>query len=227
MKHAMRATPVCGLRERKKQRTRDALIRAAIELFVVKGYERTTVDEIAAEVEVSQRTFFRYFAGKEEVALALEDSVEEAFVTAVAERPAGEPPFEALRAALDESWHSISAVIAAVVPLSTYMAMYRVIESTPTLLSAQMRHSALVEGRLASVIAAREGLDPADPRPRVLVAAVGGVIRVAQRLWGDGDETSVESIRRITEEHLNLLVPVLAQPWDEHQGVSGISLFQT
>ncbi|MDX3353783.1 TetR family transcriptional regulator [Streptomyces sp. ME01-24h] len=227
MEHATRATPVCGLRERKKRRTRDALIRAALELFVAKGYERTTVDEIAAAVEVSQRTFFRYFPGKEEVALALEDSVMEAFVTAVAERPAGEPPFEALRAALDASWHSIGAVIAAVVPLSTHMAMYRVIESTPTLLSAQMRHSAVVEERLTSVIAAREGLDPADPRPRVLVAAVGGVIRVAQRLWGVGEETSVESIRRVTEEHLDLLVPVLAQPWDEHRGVSGISLFHT
>ncbi|MDX3238727.1 TetR family transcriptional regulator [Streptomyces sp. ME03-5709C] len=227
MEHTTRATPVCGLRERKKRRTRDALIRAALELFVAKGYERTTVDEIAAAVELSQRTFFRYFAGKEEVALALEDSVEEAFVTAVAERPAGEPPFEALRAALDASWHSIGAVIAAVVPLSTYMAMYRVIESTPTLLSARMRHSAVVEERLTSVIAAREGLDPADPRPRVLVAAVGGVIRVAQRLWGVGEETSVESVRRVTEEHLDLLVPVLAQPWDEHRGVSGISLPQT
>ncbi|WP_431947138.1 TetR/AcrR family transcriptional regulator [Actinacidiphila sp. bgisy167] len=227
MKHATCAAPVCGLRERKKRRTRDALIRAAIELFVVKGYERTTVDEIAAEVEVSQRTFFRYFAGKEEVALALEDIVEAAFVGAVAERPAGEAPFEALRAALNESWHSIGAVIAAVVPLPTYMAMYRVIESTPTLLSAQMRHSALVEEQLASVIAAREGLDPADPRPRVLVSAVGGVIRAAQRLWGNGDETTVESIRRITEEHLDLLVPVLAQPWDEHRGLSGISLLQT
>ncbi|MFF3558591.1 TetR/AcrR family transcriptional regulator [Streptomyces sp. NPDC002574] len=227
MTYAMPKTPVCGLRERKKQRTRDALVRAAVELFVAKGYDGTTVDEIAAAVDVSQRTFFRYFAGKEEVALALEDTVEDAYVTAVAARPPGEPPFEALHAALVASWDGIGALIVAVVPLPTYMAMYRVIESTPTLLAAQMRRSAVVEGRLAAVIAAREGLDATDPRPRVLVGAVGGVLRAAQRLWGGGDETSVESIRRITEEHLAQLVPVLTQPWDEHKGVSGISFFQT
>jgi len=46
-----------GLRERKKQRTRDALLRAALELFTTQGYERTTVDEITEAVDVSQRTF--------------------------------------------------------------------------------------------------------------------------------------------------------------------------
>ena len=63
------------LHERKKQRTRDALVRAAVELFTTRGYEATTVDDIAEAVEVSQRTFFRYFAGKEEAALALPELV--------------------------------------------------------------------------------------------------------------------------------------------------------
>src|SRR5262245_41447758 len=49
---------LAGLRERKKQRTRLALIDAALDLFLAKGYEATTIDEIVAAVEVSQRTFF-------------------------------------------------------------------------------------------------------------------------------------------------------------------------
>ncbi|GAA2384078.1 TetR/AcrR family transcriptional regulator [Nonomuraea africana] len=56
-----------GLRARKKARTRRALVTGAMRLFAQKGYEQTTLAEIAASAEVSTRTFFSYFAGKEDV----------------------------------------------------------------------------------------------------------------------------------------------------------------
>ena len=56
-----------GLRERKRQQTRQALISAAVQLFAEKGYDETTVAEIAAAAGVSTKTFFNYFASKDEV----------------------------------------------------------------------------------------------------------------------------------------------------------------
>lgn len=81
-----------GLRERKKQRTREALLHTALELFTTQGYDTTTIDEIVDAVEVSQRTFFRYFANKEAAAFAIQEKVELSFLSELRRRPAGESP---------------------------------------------------------------------------------------------------------------------------------------
>ncbi|MGW1544217.1 TetR family transcriptional regulator [Streptomyces sp. NPDC002309] len=209
-----RSGPRPGLRERKKQLTRDALLRAAVELFTTRGYDHTTVDEIAAAVDVSQRTFFRYFSGKEDAALALETMTVAHFVEAVRARPPHEPPMEALRRAVLDGWDRISEVIEAVVPVEQYLRMYRVIESTPVLLAAHLRRSAETEEQMARLIAEREGLDvDADPRPRVAVAVFGGVIRVTERLWSTGPDVSLEAMRSLTAAYLDQVGPVLAGDW--------------
>ncbi|MEU6347975.1 TetR family transcriptional regulator [Streptomyces sp. NPDC047072] len=205
------------LRERKKQRTRDALMRTAIELFITRGYERTTVDDIADAVEVSQRTFFRYFAGKEDAALALDEMTVAHFVDAVRARPAHEPPLEALRQAVLDGWDRINDIVESVVPVESFLRMYRVIESTPVLLAAHLRRSAEVEEVLTGVIAEREGLDPvADPRPRLLVAVFSGVMRVTERQWLTGGEFSLEAMRALTVSHLELLGPALTGKWTRY-----------
>ncbi|MFJ9621880.1 TetR family transcriptional regulator [Streptomyces sp. NPDC101181] len=206
--------PRAGLRERKKQRTRDALLRAALELFTTQGYERTTVDEIVDAVEVSQRTFFRYFANKEETVFAVQEMVESHFVTELRRRPAGEIPFDAMRRAVLYAWNSIGEAIEEVVPVDLHMRTYRMIESTPTLLAAHMRRGVALEEQIARLIAEREGLDvDRDPRPRVAVAAFSGVLRVTGQLWGQGQDTSVEALRELTETYLDHLGPALAHAW--------------
>ncbi|QEV25148.1 TetR family transcriptional regulator [Streptomyces coeruleorubidus] len=203
-----------NLRERKKQRTRDALLRAALELFATRGYEETTVDDIAAAVDVSQRTFFRYFAGKEETAFYVTRLAETQVVEAVRARPPGEAPLEALRRALLESWDTINETIEEIVPVDLHMRVYRVIESTPALLAAHLRRATELEEELARIIAEREGLDvDADPRPRIVVALFGGVIRVTERLWSAGDDLSLEGMRQLTATYLDQVGPALAGNW--------------
>ncbi|MHB9862120.1 TetR family transcriptional regulator [Streptomyces sp. YIM S03343] len=206
--------PTESLRERKKRRTRDALLRAALELFTTQGYEHTTVDEIAEAVEVSQRTFFRYFAGKEDAAFAAQSIAEAHFVEAVRARPPHEAPMEALRRAVSEGWDTMSESLAAVVPVELYVRMYREIESTPVLLAAHLRRSADTEETLARLLADREGVDvDRDPRPRLAVAVFGGVIRVTERQWSTGADFSLEAIRELTASYLDLVGSALTGHW--------------
>jgi AcrR family transcriptional regulator len=169
---------VAGLRERKKQRTRWALVDAALDLFLAQGYEATTIDEIVAAVDVSQRTYFRYFAGKEDVALSFLTEYDELFVTALAERPAAEPPIAAMRAAIDISLDAILRSDAA--QAARFRKLYRLIETTPALVAGHLRRSAATEQAAAAVIARRMEVDPAaDARPHLMVASFLSVLRVA------------------------------------------------
>ena len=91
-----------SLRERKRVRTRQALIDAAAELFARRGYEGTTIADIAAAADVSTRTFFSYFASKEDVLFPDADARVKAALTAIDERGPGERPTEILLRALGE-----------------------------------------------------------------------------------------------------------------------------
>lgn len=89
-----------GLRERKKQLTRRAILDSADRLFAESGYEKVTVAQIADGANVSVKTLFTYFASKEDLVFGGEDEVRDALVHAVAERPAGVSALEAVRAFL-------------------------------------------------------------------------------------------------------------------------------
>src|SRR5262245_1549880 len=89
-------------REHKKARTRDELVHAALQLFSRNGFDATTVEDIAAAARVSPRTFFRYFANKEEVLFHRKDEDLASLQAALSARPPGETPLQVLRAAVVE-----------------------------------------------------------------------------------------------------------------------------
>lgn len=86
-----------GLRERKKQRTREQIIEAAMGLFAERGYHATTIADIAEAAEVAPRTFFSYFPSKEAVVFHNVDRDMDALAAALRDRPPGETAFDALR----------------------------------------------------------------------------------------------------------------------------------
>jgi AcrR family transcriptional regulator len=209
-----KAAPRPGLRERKKQRTRDTLLRSALELFTERGYEETTVDDIVEAADVSQRTFFRHFASKEEAAFFVSRLAESHFVDAVRRRPPDEAPLDALRGALVESWDTIGDAVEQLVPLELHMRFYRVIESTPALLAAHLRRATELEEEIARIVAAREGLDlDADPRPRVVVAVFGAMMRVTERIWSERDDAGLAALRDLTASYLDQVEPALTGNW--------------
>ncbi|MGW5641199.1 TetR family transcriptional regulator [Saccharopolyspora sp. NPDC003752] len=201
-----------GLRARKKQRTRAALIDAGLDLFLTKGYDATTIDEIAAEVEISSRTFFRYFAGKEDVALAKGDEFDELVLEALATRPAAEPPLLALR-------HAVLAMIheaAAGDGVRRFLQVQHLINKTPALLAGNLRRAAGSEERLTTEIAARQGVDQAhDMRPRVLVGMVCAGLRIGLETMCADPRRDLERLVELVEEAIDLATAGIPQRWGD------------
>ncbi|MGW2252011.1 TetR family transcriptional regulator [Kitasatospora sp. NPDC001660] len=207
---------VPGLRERKKQQTRDALVQAAHVLFLSQGFAQTTVDEIATAVDVSQRTFFRYFANKDEVALAVMADAEDYFIECLRHRPAAETPLQALRASIVKAWRDLgSAERTGLGSIRSALELMRMIEETPTLLAAHLRRVTEQERVVVQVIAEREGLDPAeDLRPTVLAAVFASVLRAAHLSWkADQEPAGPEGMIAVIERHFDQLGPALAGHW--------------
>jgi AcrR family transcriptional regulator len=138
-----------GLRERKKQQTRDAIARAATELFARDGFESVTVKQIARAANVSRQTVFNYFATKEEMLFDRDPEVLEALLTSIRGRADGSL-VDAFRGHTISFWRRIeSGGDGDVAPA----AFWRVVQSSPSLRDyAEVvfaRHARAVAGALA------------------------------------------------------------------------------
>ncbi|MCE7884331.1 MAG: TetR family transcriptional regulator [Actinobacteria bacterium ATB1] len=91
-----------GLRERKKERIREAIEMAALDLFEQRGFDGTTLEDVAAAADIAPRTFFHYFPSKEDVVLSDYGRRLGRIAEVLADAPAGDPPVRALRAAFSE-----------------------------------------------------------------------------------------------------------------------------
>jgi AcrR family transcriptional regulator len=171
-------TAVEPLAERRRRLVRADLARVAIALFAERGFDAVTVDDIAAAAGISGRTFFRYFATKDEVVLDYERLLQERLVAALDKRPASEGPVTALRAAYLVTSHVPAEDRARVVQVG------RILEAAPGLRALAHGARAEVAPPLVERIAARMGVDPAtDAAPRAVVAAMTAVAAGEWQSW--------------------------------------------
>ena len=187
-----------GLRERRKQLTAAELEAAAFRLFGERGFDAVTVDDIAAEADVSRRTFFRYFASKEDVLLADHFVQLARLREAMSSRPPEEPIVTALRNALLSMTGDFEDRKEMVILRG------RLMRDTPSLQARSLVHQKLWEEAMQEMVAERLGVDPlTDLRPGVVSAATLAAMRVAFTSWlvagCDGD------LIKLTAEALDLL----------------------
>ena len=163
------------LRNRATRAVRAEIAAVAIRLFLEQGFDKTTVDQIAAEAGLSRTSFFRYFATKEDAVLGHLEELGQKARDALIARPADEPAWQALR-------HAFDLLIA---ERSAYpedgMSMHRMLRDTPALQARHLGKQVGWQELLAPEVARRLGVsgDPYDPRPRALVAAALGCLNVA------------------------------------------------
>jgi len=147
----------------------------ALRLFEQRGFD-ITVEEIAAEAQISVRTFYRYFPAKDDVLQVRIDRRSEALRTALVARPADEPPMHSLRIALEEA---VSAEDSELVRRWT-----AVVAANPNVLRGVLGGIQLKRDRvIAEFLGARLGLSSDALIPTMLAAGVGGVIQAAQTQW--------------------------------------------
>lgn len=174
-----------SLRERKKLAAREALSWAAVRLATERGLEHVRVDEIAAEVGVSPRTFNNYFSSKEEAICAIGVDRQTRIRETLRARPASEPLWDAVINAIVEQYGAHAE------PDRDYVARVRLMVTDSSLRGEYLKSHAMVERVLADGIAERMGADAEkEIYPRLMAAAVTAAVRVALNHWLHSDPAS-------------------------------------
>ena len=159
-------SPSPGLRERKKQKTRDTISKVALQLFADRGYEQTTIAEIADAAEVSPRTIFAYFPSKEDILFCDLPDAHERLARALRGRPEGVTALDVLR----------EFIVASLDPDRTQLLRKRVLASNETLRHNKRARFAPFEQLIVEATAEDLGAGADDIRPQIVAAAAAAAL---------------------------------------------------
>lgn len=201
----MSTRPEVSLAQRKRQLVSDELTEAALQLLARKGYDGVTIDEIAVAAGVSKRTFFRYFASKEDVVVQFLSGMGEAMRAELAARPAGEPPSVALR-------HTVQVPVAECADRSDHaeraLRVVRLILRTPALRARFLERQDRWRDDLTTELARRLPPGPdADLHARLAAGMTLTAFDTVLQRWCDSD--GAEDPAALTDRAFALLAPAL------------------
>jgi AcrR family transcriptional regulator len=167
-----------SLRERKKAATRGELMAVALRLFEKRGFDETTVEEVAAAANVAPRTFFRYFPTKVDVLFGDHAVLVALLRDTLADRAPGESAVAAVRRA------SLAALEHLEADPGLYLTRVQLIFRIPTAHARSRQLDADYENVIAEALAAELATDPAtDVRARITARAAWGATRAAREVW--------------------------------------------
>ena len=195
------------LREQRKQRSRCALIDAAGDLFSIKGYEDTTLEEVAARAGLHVQTLYRHFASKPDLAAAVEQSFIGEFHAAIRDPRRTSNTFQFWR-----DWIRLSLVRVRESEggLARYREVSRQLEFSPAIYGRLVLAHEEYDALLSESLAADFGLNPEQDRlPRLVGCMLFAVHRDAVRTWGNGAKFDLE-------EELLARADAVAELFDSH-----------
>ncbi len=203
-----------GLRERKKERTRQLIADTARRLFAERGFEAVPVAEIAREAEVSEATVFNYFPTKEDLFYSRMEVFEEELLASIRDRAPG----ESVLAALGRFVTTPRGLLAARDPeqVEQLAAITRVITQSPALLAREQEIYAKYTDALAALLATETAAGENDIEPwlvaRALIGLHQAVVDYSRReiLAGTRNPTLARRVRRQTQHAIKLLSAGLA-----------------
>jgi len=185
-----------GLRERKKQQTRETIERVALKLFADQGYDQTTLDEIADAADVSRRTIFAYFESKEDILFCDEPEYVEKVKQILEHRPSGATTVDALR----EFLSSVPP------PDAESLLRKKIVAANPDLRMKMRAHIAGLESVLSESIAKDLAAGPEDVRPPLIAASMtAAFMTVRDRLEASTDEQDHQRVMRVLDQVLEFL----------------------
>lgn len=189
-----------GLRERKKRAVRANLSAIALRLALERGVSQVRVEDIAAEADVSPRTFNNYFPSKEAAIVGLATIRAERFCEILSTQPAGQP--------LHDTLHATALALFEEEPDRDWIARARLIRAESSLFAEAAKADVAIERSIALEIGRRTGVDPTTClAPRLAAATVVSVIHVAVDYWLDTDEGTLKNAIEEAMGHLRIADP--------------------